>query len=89
MTIAITMGDSSGVGPEIILHAFKKNELPQDFVIVGDYGVLNVCNRLLKYEVPLRLSNGRQDLLLLLGAESAVLASVRIQSSDSDSAGGP
>ena len=62
MTIAITMGDSSGVGPEIILHAFKKNELPQDFVVVGDYGVLNVCNRLLKYDVRLRRANDVSDL---------------------------
>ncbi|MBA3441534.1 MAG: 4-hydroxythreonine-4-phosphate dehydrogenase PdxA [Pyrinomonadaceae bacterium] len=56
MTIAITMGDSSGVGPEIILHAFKKGELPEDFFVVGDYSILDVCNRMLNYEVPLRKS---------------------------------
>lgn len=54
MTIAITMGDSSGVGPEIILHAFQKGELPRDFIVVGDYSILNVCNRMLNYGVPLR-----------------------------------
>jgi 4-phospho-D-threonate 3-dehydrogenase / 4-phospho-D-erythronate 3-dehydrogenase len=54
MTIAITMGDSSGVGPEIVLHAFKKGELPDDFVVVGDVSILNRCNRMLGYEVPLR-----------------------------------
>jgi 4-phospho-D-threonate 3-dehydrogenase / 4-phospho-D-erythronate 3-dehydrogenase len=54
MTIAITMGDSSGVGPEIVLHAFKKGELPDDFVVVGDLSILSLCNRKLGYEAPLR-----------------------------------
>jgi 4-hydroxythreonine-4-phosphate dehydrogenase len=54
MTIAITMGDSSGVGPEIVLHAFKKGELPEKFIVVGDYSILEVCNLILQYEVPLR-----------------------------------
>jgi 4-hydroxythreonine-4-phosphate dehydrogenase len=62
MTIAITMGDSSGVGPEIILHAFKKGELPPDFIVVGDYSILNACNRLLDYQVPLRTAIDVSDL---------------------------
>jgi 4-hydroxythreonine-4-phosphate dehydrogenase len=48
------MGDSSGVGPEIALHAWKKVELPQDFVLMGDYEILDACNRMLDYRVPLR-----------------------------------
>lgn len=51
--IAITMGDSSGVGPEIVLHSFQKGELPGEFIVVGDMAVLETCNRMLKYEVPL------------------------------------
>lgn len=62
MTIAITMGDSSGVGPEIILHAFKKGELPEDFIVVGDYSILNLCNRMLRYEVPLRKAEDARDI---------------------------
>src|SRR5262245_61089545 len=54
MTIAITMGDSSGVGPEIILHAFIKGELPPDFVVIGDYSILDRCNRMLDYRAPLK-----------------------------------
>jgi 4-hydroxythreonine-4-phosphate dehydrogenase len=54
MAIAITMGDSSGVGPEILLHAFQKGELPADFVCVGDLEILNACNRMLGYGAPLR-----------------------------------
>jgi 4-hydroxythreonine-4-phosphate dehydrogenase len=62
MTIAITMGDSSGVGPEIILHAYTRGELPKDFVVVGDYSILNMCNQMLGYRAPLRRSENAQDL---------------------------
>ncbi len=62
MTIAITMGDSSGVGPEIILHAFKKGELPRSFIVIGDYSILQACNRLLDYQVPLRRADDVSDL---------------------------
>jgi len=51
--IAVTMGDSSGVGPEIVLHSFKKKELPREFFVVGDLSVLNICNHRLQYDVPL------------------------------------
>jgi 4-hydroxythreonine-4-phosphate dehydrogenase len=61
MTIAITMGDSSGVGPEIILNAFIKKELPEDFVVVGDLSILEVCNRILTYHVPLRKAESLED----------------------------
>jgi 4-hydroxythreonine-4-phosphate dehydrogenase len=54
MLIAITMGDSSGVGPEIILNAFKKGELPPDFIVIGDWSALALCDRLLNYQVPMR-----------------------------------
>jgi 4-hydroxythreonine-4-phosphate dehydrogenase len=55
--IAITMGDSSGVGPEILLHSFKKGELPPEFVVVGDMAVLEYCAKVLKYDVPLHRLN--------------------------------
>ena len=48
------MGDSSGVGPELILKAFKNNELDKDFILIGDYDVLDYCNEHLKYDVSLR-----------------------------------
>lgn len=62
MTIAITMGDSSGVGPEIILHAFKKGELPADFLVVGDYSILKACNQMLGYDAQLRRALNVSDL---------------------------
>ncbi len=53
MCIAITMGDSSGVGPEIILKAFAQHELPDDFIVIGDASILQLCNERLGYDAPL------------------------------------
>ncbi len=53
MCIAITMGDSSGVGPEIILKAFAQHELPDDFIVIGDASILELCNQQLGYQVKL------------------------------------
>ena len=53
MCLAITMGDSSGVGPEIILKAFAQRELPEDCVVIGDASILALCNQLLRYDVAL------------------------------------
>lgn len=51
--IAITMGDGNGVGPEIILKAYKQKEISGNYVVVGDLSVLNLCNSTLNYNVPL------------------------------------
>ena len=61
MTLAITMGDSNGVGPEIILNAYRKGELPKDFVVVGDYSILSLCNRTLTCDAPLRKASDVED----------------------------
>ena len=51
--LAITMGDASGVGPEILLRAFASGELGTDVVAAGDLAVLDLCNRRLQCEVTL------------------------------------
>lgn len=61
MAIAITMGDSSGVGPEIILKAYRQHELPDESIVVGDLSILNACNRMLEYNVPLRKAESSAD----------------------------
>ena len=38
--IAVTMGDASGVGPEIVLRAHAAGQLPADVVVYGDAAVL-------------------------------------------------
>lgn len=60
--LAVTMGDGNGVGPEIILNAFKKGELNSErYAIVGDYSVLDYCNRLLDCQVPLHKMTSLHD----------------------------
>lgn len=46
--LALTMGDASGVGPEILLRSFASGELGTDVVAVGDLSVLDLCNRRLR-----------------------------------------
>ncbi len=62
MLIGITMGDSSGVGPEIILKTFRDREIPQPCVVFGDLAVLDYCNRHLGYDVALRPAQSPRDL---------------------------
>jgi len=50
----ITMGDSSGVGPEILLKAFAAGELRRQVVAYGDLEALDFYNGLLSYGVALR-----------------------------------
>lgn len=61
MIFGITMGDSSGVGPEIVLDAFRKGEIRHQAVIFGDIAVLEHCNEKLGYGVPLRLAQSPAD----------------------------
>lgn len=41
------MGDASGVGPELLLKAFVEGSLKGDFIVIGDYSILEYCNNLL------------------------------------------
>jgi 4-hydroxythreonine-4-phosphate dehydrogenase len=55
---AVTSGDSSGVGPEILLKAFRQNEIKYPFVVYGDLEVLEFYNDLLECRVPFRKVSG-------------------------------
>src|SRR5947207_6795062 len=50
----ITMGDASGVGPEILLKAFANGEIRRPFVAYGDMAALQLYNERLGYGVALR-----------------------------------
>ena len=67
MIFGITMGDASGIGPEVVLNAFRKGELRHDVVVFGDLAVLQYCNGRLGYGVPLHsvesLSERREGFL--------------------------
>jgi 4-hydroxythreonine-4-phosphate dehydrogenase len=54
MLIGITMGDSSGIGPEILLNAFRRDGIRHPVVAYGDFGALTYYNNALDYRVPLR-----------------------------------
>jgi 4-phospho-D-threonate 3-dehydrogenase / 4-phospho-D-erythronate 3-dehydrogenase len=45
--IGVTMGDSSGVGPEILLKAAHAGRIPVPYVVFGDLAPLTQLNRLL------------------------------------------
>lgn len=49
----ITMGDSSGVGPEIVLKAWRDGQIRQPVVVYGDWSVLDYYNRRLGLGVKL------------------------------------
>ncbi len=51
--MAITMGDASGVGPEILLRRFAAGELGDDVVAYGDAAILEEGAKLLGLDVPL------------------------------------
>ena len=61
MILGVTMGDSNGVGPEILLNAYRAGELRHPVVAFGDLSVLAECNRRLNYAVPLRALSAVRD----------------------------
>ncbi|NQU86044.1 MAG: 4-hydroxythreonine-4-phosphate dehydrogenase PdxA [Mariniphaga sp.] len=60
--IGISIGDANGVGPEILLRAFKEGKLESAFIALGDFSVLNFCNKKLQLEIPLNSINELGDL---------------------------
>ncbi len=54
MPYGITIGDASGVGPEILLKAFANGELRWPFIAYGDLAALHLYNERLGYGVTLR-----------------------------------
>jgi 4-hydroxythreonine-4-phosphate dehydrogenase len=53
MKIGITMGDSSGVGPEIVLKAYSDGVVGQHCIVIGDSDILHLCNETLGYGIPM------------------------------------
>ncbi len=59
--LAITLGDVSGVGPEIALRAWRDGAVPRDMVIIGDRSALEYCNERLGYGVPMKTVSGMES----------------------------
>lgn len=60
--IGISIGDANGVGPELLLRAYKSKKLAGAFMVIGDFSVLNFCNNYLALNVPLHKMNRMDDL---------------------------
>jgi len=54
MLFGITPGDSSGIGPEVLLKAFREGRIANPVVVYGDLEVLAYYNQQLAYGLPLR-----------------------------------
>jgi 4-phospho-D-threonate 3-dehydrogenase / 4-phospho-D-erythronate 3-dehydrogenase len=57
----LTMGDPAGVGPELILKAFKEGGLAGEAAVVGDMAILRACSEALHFDVPLRKMGSSDD----------------------------
>lgn len=55
MKIGITMGDAAGIGPEVLLKAWKEQKLDDRAVVFGDADVLSFCDQKLGFGVPMRV----------------------------------
>lgn len=53
MLLGVTLGDAAGIGPEIVLKAFRDGAMPWRFVVIGDLSVLDYANDTLGFGVPL------------------------------------
>lgn len=61
--IGITMGDSSGVGPEILLRAAQQNLIPVPYVVYGDLAPLQLLNARFEMGLDLHAVAGPDDCL--------------------------
>ena len=55
LAMAITMGDASGVGPEIVLRRAAAGQLDDDVVVYGDAAILRAGAALLRLDVDLHV----------------------------------
>jgi len=54
LIFGVTLGDASGVGPEILLKAFRENRIAHPVVVFGDIAALSFYDRRLGYGVSMR-----------------------------------
>ena len=59
--MAVTMGDASGVGPEIILRRFAEGELGDDVVIYGDHAIMEAGAGLLDLSIEQHVIDNPSD----------------------------
>jgi 4-phospho-D-threonate 3-dehydrogenase / 4-phospho-D-erythronate 3-dehydrogenase len=62
MRYCLTMGDPAGIGPELILKAFRDGNLTGEFAVLGDLEILRACDGALRFGAPLRKTADCGDL---------------------------
>jgi len=60
--IGISQGDANGVGPEILLRTFVEGKLSEDFMVIGDFSVLEYCARYLGLGIPFHKMKDMEDI---------------------------
>jgi len=89
MLLGITLGDASGVGPEILLKAVRERQLAYPFICYGDLTALEFYNGKLAYDVRLRKINDAREYeagsLCVLDAGVLKPGSIRVGVVDRDS----
>ena len=63
MPFGITMGDASGVGPEILLRAYHANQLANDVFAYGDAAILAAGAKLLELDISLNVIQQPSELI--------------------------
>lgn len=71
--LCVTLGDVNGVGPEILLRAWRAGDINRSMVVVGDLCALACCAEKGGYDVPLEAVDGvdacREDAVCVLDPE--------------------
>ncbi len=62
MAIGVTLGDASGVGPEILLRSYLARNLPPNSIVIGDRTVVDYCVARLGVEANVRSSRTLTDI---------------------------
>jgi 4-hydroxythreonine-4-phosphate dehydrogenase len=73
--LAVTMGDPSGIGPEIIAKAWLRASGPRDWVVVGDPGVIRRAVDGLGADIQVRAVERVEDAALQAGAIDVLVSS--------------
>lgn len=60
--LGITMGDAAGIGPEVLLKAWREQKLDDRALVFGDADILSFCNQSLGYGVPLHLVSSPDEM---------------------------
>lgn len=62
MAIGVTLGDASGVGPDILVRSYLAGNLPTETIVIGDRSVVDYCIETLGGEAEVRGAGALTDI---------------------------